>query len=255
MMRSKKSVVLSALCLIGMVSAALPTSLDAASKKANGESKKLVSGALRFAGTCTANGTLQSLFDTFSRNRDDIPEYGLLYDGSMTEDGLTALLSGKAEVAVTRRPLTEEEEKRLTEHFNSKPLAMREYARAALVIIVHKNNRIRSLSHDQIAKIFRGEIKRWDEVKVPGGRIARYGTLYPQLSCGMLTRQVLDNKMIRLRPPLPDKVVSDAELSRIIREYRKKHPNGPFPRFKRDHQVNPAIRGSAFKSAQQFAGN
>ena len=69
--------------------------------------------------------------------------------------GIRAALDGISELGMSSRELTDEE---------AVQLAQIVMARDALAIIVHPQNPVASLTHEQIRAVFAGGITRWDEL-------------------------------------------------------------------------------------------
>lgn len=76
--------------------------------------------------------------------------------------GITALMDGNTDVAMSSRPLKMEEKVK----FDEKKSNLKEViiAKDALAVIVHPKNKIDKLTHEQLADIFTGKITNWKEV-------------------------------------------------------------------------------------------
>lgn len=76
--------------------------------------------------------------------------------------GITALIEGTTDIAMSSRPLKMDEKATLEE----KGITYKEIniAGDALAVIVHANNSIEKLTKEQVADIFTGKIKNWKEV-------------------------------------------------------------------------------------------
>lgn len=91
--------------------------------------------------------------------------------------GFSALATGKADVVWTSRAILPEEEQMMA---NAGIAPMRDprnqhlWALDALVVLVARENPVVSLSLDNIARIFAGEIKDWGELGLPPGKINVY---------------------------------------------------------------------------------
>lgn len=73
--------------------------------------------------------------------------------GGGTRWGVRAIMSGAADIGMSTRPLSEEEQEQLSDY----PIS-----RDAVAIIVHPSNPVASLSQEDLGAIFSGERFRWD---------------------------------------------------------------------------------------------
>lgn len=89
--------------------------------------------------------------------------------------GFTALAAGQAEIAAASRPIKAEEARRLA-HLGD--LRSREAEQViaidGLAVILHPDNPLNSLSVEQLAQVFSGEIARWEQLGAPPGAIRLY---------------------------------------------------------------------------------
>lgn len=89
--------------------------------------------------------------------------------------GFTALAAGQAEIAAASRPIKAEEAHRLA-HLGD--LRSREAEQViaidGLAVILHPDNPLNSLSVEQLARVFSGEIARWEQLGAPPGAIRLY---------------------------------------------------------------------------------
>ncbi len=76
--------------------------------------------------------------------------------------GITALMDGNTDVAMSSRPLKMEEKVK----FDEKKSNLKEViiAKDALAVIVNPKNKIDKLTHEQLADIYTGKITNWKEV-------------------------------------------------------------------------------------------
>ncbi len=93
--------------------------------------------------------------------------------GGGSGTGIAALLNGEIDIANSSRTLKDEEKATAS----SKNMDIREFvlARDGLTIIVHPTNTVKTLTVDQLGKIYRGQIKDWKEVGGKAGKIILYG--------------------------------------------------------------------------------
>lgn len=93
--------------------------------------------------------------------------------GSST--GFTALQAGTADLAASSRPIKDGEVSNLRSLGDLKsPVAEQVIAIDGLAIILHPHNPLTQLNTDQLARIFSGEAKRWEDVGGVGGTIHLY---------------------------------------------------------------------------------
>lgn len=89
-------------------------------------------------------------------------------EGEGTATGLVALIEGRADIWAASRPPTAAEIQLLFEHFETLGQAA-VVARDALSVYLNPGNPVRSLTTEQVRRIFSGEVEDWSEV---GGRPA-----------------------------------------------------------------------------------
>lgn len=99
-------------------------------------------------------------------------DVSILIRATTTIEGYEWLSAGKADVWLAARPATSTEMDGL--RAVGKPLFAR-IARFALVVMVHPENPIRSLTHDQVRDIYVGDVTDWSEVGGHAGPIHPYG--------------------------------------------------------------------------------
>ncbi|KAI2688684.1 phosphate ABC transporter substrate-binding/OmpA family protein [Pseudomonas sp. TNT3] len=93
--------------------------------------------------------------------------------GSST--GFTALQAGTADLAASSRPIKDGEVSNLRSLGDLKsPVAEQVIAIDGLAIILHPHNPLTQLNTDQLARIFSGEAKSWEDVGGVGGTIHLY---------------------------------------------------------------------------------
>lgn len=111
--------------------------------------------------------------------------------------GFAALATGKADVVwASRAILPEEEQMMAAANAGSMqdPANQRVWALDAVVVVVAKENPVVSLSLDNVARIFAGQIKDWGELGLPPGRINVYAP-----SADMGTWSYFDTVVMRPR--------------------------------------------------------
>lgn len=99
-------------------------------------------------------------------------DVSILIRATSTIEGYEWLSSGKADVWLAARPATPMEMDGL--HAAGKPMFAR-IARFALVMAVHPENPVQTLTHDQVRDIYTGDVTDWSEVGGAAGPIHPYG--------------------------------------------------------------------------------
>ena len=101
------------------------------------------------------------------------PNTAISITGGGSGTGLAALLRGQTDLAASSRAITQPEQDRA----KSSRIAPRSFVIAldGLALIVHSENPLSALSLEQAAQIFRGNIRRWDELGSDPKTITLYG--------------------------------------------------------------------------------
>jgi phosphate transport system substrate-binding protein len=83
--------------------------------------------------------------------------------------GFAALLAGECDIAAASRPINEDEKRQA----KSRALKLNEYIIGSygVAVIVHKDNPVASLAHEQVRDIFTGAIANWKQVGGPDAPI------------------------------------------------------------------------------------
>lgn len=118
---------------------------------------------IRVCGPDSMLGRMQILTRVFMKNNPDIKME--IIEGRLVDVGIAALIENKCDVAMSSRDLTEKESSLAVQ--KGMELVERLIGYGGIVIITHPQNLVNELSVDQVRKIFRGEITRWDQL---GGR-------------------------------------------------------------------------------------
>jgi len=103
----------------------------------------------------TGSTTMQSLVDIISRGYSSNSGVSVFVAGGGSGKGIKDVMSGNSDIGMVSRSLKEEEKKDVS----SKTIAY-----DALVFIVNNRNPINQINHDDIVKIFTGQIKSWDQL-------------------------------------------------------------------------------------------
>jgi phosphate transport system substrate-binding protein len=91
-----------------------------------------------------------------------------------THTGIPALAQGKVDIAMLSRPIADQEKEQMAENSYRKMDTAKHEAVIALdglLILVSPRNPVRSLSIEQLAKVFAGEITDWRQLGGPAGKI------------------------------------------------------------------------------------
>jgi phosphate transport system substrate-binding protein len=118
---------------------------------------------IRVCGADSMMGRMQILTKVFMKNNPDIKIE--VAEGGLVDVGITSLIENKCDVAMASRGLTEDESAHAVQ--KGVELVERLVGYGGIVIITHPQNLVNELSVDQVRKIFKGEITRWDQL---GGR-------------------------------------------------------------------------------------
>lgn len=106
--------------------------------------------------------------------------------------GLTAMLEGSTDLAMSSRDLKTEETLKFQEAKMEVEKVIVGYD--ALSVIVHPDNKIGQLTREQIEKIFTGEIKNWKEVGGEDLKIVAYSRESSSGTYEFFKEEVLDDK-------------------------------------------------------------
>lgn len=108
---------------------------------------------ISIGGTGAAIGLMKAISDDFVRTRPGVRIQVVPSLGS--GGGVKALVAGALQIAVTSRPLTDDE--------RAKPVQAIEYVRTPFVFVVQRNNPVSGVSLDEIADAFAGKRKTWPD--------------------------------------------------------------------------------------------
>lgn len=122
-----------------------------------------VVSVIRVCGPDSMSGRMQILTKVFMKNNPDIKVE--ILEGGLVGEGIQAFVENKCDLAMASRSLTEKESELAVQ--KGVELIERLIGYGGIVIITHPQNLVNELSVDQVRKIFKGEITRWDQL---GGR-------------------------------------------------------------------------------------
>ena len=111
------------------------------------------SGTISVSGSSSMASLLTQLAKQYEKEN---PNATILADVTDSDDGLTAAIRGKCDMAMSSRDLRDDEQELL----ESKAIA-----RDAIAVIVPKDSPLENLSIKQVKTIFDGEITQWKDLK------------------------------------------------------------------------------------------
>jgi len=92
--------------------------------------------------------------------------------GGGSGTGITALMDGNTDIAMSSRDLKGEEKLKLQE--KQITVEVKTIAVDALAVVVHPENKVNNLTREQLEKIFTGEITNWKDVGGDDAKIVVY---------------------------------------------------------------------------------
>lgn len=95
-------------------------------------------------------------------------------NGGGSGTGIAALINGTVDLAQASRPMKSDEREQVSKQRNA-TLVENPVALDALAVYVHQNNPVRELSIEQLAGIYTGKTKNWNQVGGANGPIILYG--------------------------------------------------------------------------------
>ncbi|RKD25306.1 phosphate ABC transporter substrate-binding protein, PhoT family [Caminicella sporogenes DSM 14501] len=144
--------------LIGILTVSLFTGCS--QKKVSVENNDVLKGTIAVVGSTSVTPVAQNLADKFMSIH---PEVKIDVQGIGSSAGIKAASNGSADIGMASRNLKEKEKEwGLTQHV---------IAYDGIAVVVNPNNPVKELTKEQIAKIFKGEIKNWKEVGGPDKEI------------------------------------------------------------------------------------
>lgn len=142
---------------------------------------------VQLKGSDTILNISQSIAESYMQKN---PKSRIAVTGGGSGVGISALINGTTDIGMASRNIKEKELK-LAE---SKGVKIKEIVLGhdGITIILNKNNKINNLTHEQLAKVFRGEIANWKEL---GGEDAKIVVLSRDTSSG--THEFFKEHIIR----------------------------------------------------------
>lgn len=123
-------------------------------KDAENKAGEQLSGTLTIAGSTSVQPFSEVLAEKFMEKNKDVQ---VNVQGGGSSQGVEAAISGAADIGSASRDLKDEEKAKAT--LVSTPIAI-----DGVAIVVNKDNKVTSLTSDQIKNIYLGNIKNWKEV-------------------------------------------------------------------------------------------
>jgi phosphate transport system substrate-binding protein len=166
--------------------------------------------------TLPGNNPLEERFKIADAKGRDLILFDLKRYG--THSAFDALEDGSAQIGVTSRPINDQEAARLIKAGTlgiRTPQHEHVLGLDGLVIIVAQDNPAVSLSIDNIAKIFAGQLTDWSEVGLPPGKINIYATSKKSGTFATFDSLVLQPRALTIAPSIK-LLLSTAEVADAV---------------------------------------
>lgn len=127
----------------------------------NANQKKETAGSktLNIKGSDTVLPLAQKSAEQFMKTN---PDQSIAVVGGGSGTGITALMDGNTDIAMSSRDIKGEEKLKFQE--KQIQIEVKTIAVDALAVIVHPENKVEQLTREQLEKIFTGEITNWKDV-------------------------------------------------------------------------------------------
>ncbi len=102
------------------------------------------------------------------------PGTSIQVTGGGSGTGIAALVNGSTDLASSSRPMKDKEREQVQQKRGRAPVEAK-VALDALAVYVNEKNPVQELDLEQLAKIYEGEIKSWQELGGPDRRLTLYG--------------------------------------------------------------------------------
>ncbi|MCL2689123.1 MAG: substrate-binding domain-containing protein [Chitinispirillia bacterium] len=112
-----------------------------------------LSGRLTLSGSTSVERVIEQLREAYIKLNPNV-RVEINYNGSSA--GIRDCLSQRSNMALSSRELKADEKEKLTDHT---------FAIDAIAVIVNRDNALNGISSDMVTKIFKGEVRRWTDVK------------------------------------------------------------------------------------------
>ena len=157
---------------------------DDPGNNANGGSSKI---SITIKGSDTVLPLSQKEAEEYMKEH---PEASITIVGGGSGVGITALLEGTTDIAMSSRPLKMDEKLA----FKNKGLKEIVIAMDALAVIVHPSNNVIRLTREQLEEIFTGKINNWKEVGGKDMKIIAYSRETSSGTYEFFKEHVMDKK-------------------------------------------------------------
>jgi phosphate transport system substrate-binding protein len=129
-----------------------------------------MAGTLQIKGSDTELNAVQAMAEAFMNQN---PNVSIAVTGGGSGAGFTALINGKADMAIASRAIMPKEVSQCISRGISPNYTV--FGIDGLSVIVNKANKVTTLTMDQVAKIYKGEITNWKDVGGADMAISLYG--------------------------------------------------------------------------------
>lgn len=158
-----------------------------------------ISGILDTEGSDTMAGLVLRWGEALSTR---YPEIHLQFQAGGSASAHTALVAGTTRLGPMSRPMTDDERQQFIDRYGYPPFELR-VARDALVVVVHRHNPLKTITHQQLSAIFAtglacGDsppIRRWEALVPPDewpyGQIALHGRNLASGTHGLFQQRAL----------------------------------------------------------------
>lgn len=102
------------------------------------------------------------------------PDAAIQVTGGGSGTGISALINGATDIAISSRKMKRTEMDKMKEKHNTMGVEIA-CAKDGITIFLHPSNKVKELTLKQLGQIFRGEIKNWKEVGGADQKIKLYG--------------------------------------------------------------------------------
>ncbi len=127
-------------------------------------------GTIQVKGSDTELNAVQALAEAFMSKNE---EASVAVTGGGSGAGIAALINGKADVAIASRPMSIKEESQCRARGIAPNYTV--FGIDGLSVIVNGSSKVKSLTMEQVSKIYKGEIRNWKDVGGADMRISLYG--------------------------------------------------------------------------------
>lgn len=134
------------------------------------ERKEKTTNAIQIKGSDTEVNLVQRLAEVFMEKN---PEVAIAVTGGGSGTGIAALINKQTDIANSSRAMKDEEIKQAKDK-GVNPVAT-VFALDGLALIIHQSLSVDSLTIDEIARIFKGEISNWKDLGGSDLHISLYG--------------------------------------------------------------------------------